>query len=54
MFEHKVTHLRRCCTNLPNHKIGPHVLSVRSGFRFACALHLGNFSFKHGVLFRYF
>ena len=42
VFERKVTHLRRCCTNLQSSRT-----KVRSGCSFACALHLGNFSSKH-------
>ncbi len=48
MFERKVTHLLRC------RKIcNPHNLQGCSGCKFFCALHLGNFSSKHGSLFRH-
>ena len=46
MFESKATHLRRCCTKLKSSRT-----LVRSGFCFACALHMGNFLSKHVFLF---
>jgi hypothetical protein len=43
VFERKLTHLLRCFTKLKSSRT-----TVRSGFSFARALHLGKFSSKHG------
>jgi hypothetical protein len=48
LFERKLTHLLRCCTKLKSSRT-----TVRSGFSFACALHLGKFLSKHGFSVRH-